>query len=374
MKSATARLYELDAAKFIAMLLMMTGHVLSALVTPVELDITRTPWSVWHWFRGITAPVFLTISGLLFALTLRRTDRGTVEPPIVRRRALRALQLMGIGYLLVFPARRIYELAFVDDSVWHTFVQVNILQLIAISLLMLSVCAYVCRTHRSFSRAMMVLTAGTALLTPVVHGIAWYDHIPAVLAAYLSYDGGSLFPIFPFAAYMFAGAGLGTLLAEYNVENRRALRSAALFIGAGLIGLGVAGAVLFPSADIYRFSPFGVAIRQGTALLFIVAVSALLPLLRPIQSLLVLFGKQALVVYVLHLILLYGTPWTDSIARWYPNTLSLNQGLAMAAVIIALTLGSIVAYDRVRVYLTSPTALRLVRIGVGVLLGWMLLA
>ncbi len=374
MTVSSRRLFELDAAKFIAMLFMMTGHVLSALVQPEQLDIARPPWSLWHWWRGITAPVFLTISGILFSLTLRRTPAATIETALLRRRTLRAIQLLAIGYLLVLPVRHFYELPFIEESAWNAFVQVNILQLIAASLLVLVCTAVFFPRQRAFERATLMLALGVALLTPLVHQIQWYDHMPAALAAYLSYDGGSLFPVFPFAAYMFAGAWMGNCLSRMGTDNQTRLRTTALIAGGVLLGLGISGAVLFPSADIYRYTPFGVAIREGVVLIFIVAVSLILPLVRPIQSLLVLFGKQGLTIYVLHLVLLYGTPWTDSIARLKPNALSLGEGMLAAVVIIGCTLGAVFIYDRFRSYLVQPAVLRLVRIGTAVLLGWLLLA
>jgi uncharacterized membrane protein len=374
MKHSPPRLYELDAAKFIAMLFMMAGHVLFALVSPQQLDTSQPPWSLWNWWRGITAPVFLTISGILFSLTLRRTDAGTVERAILARRTVRALQLLAIGYLLVFPARRIYELPFVDDTTWHAFVQVNILQLIAVTLFALVICARLSQTPRAFTWCTGVVALGVALVTPFVHQVKWYEHLPSILAAYLSYEGGSIFPVFPFSAYMFAGAWMGSMLRDRGTEHLHQLRWQALVFGGVLIAVGVLGAMISPAADIYRTTPFGVAIRQGVALLVIVVVSVALPLFRPIQSLLVLFGKQALAIYVIHLVLLYGTPWFDSIARYYPNALSIGEGLLAAGAIITLTLGSVVVFHRIRAYLVHPTVLRLLRVGVGVILGLLLLA
>ncbi|GIV55139.1 MAG: hypothetical protein KatS3mg039_1657 [Candidatus Kapaibacterium sp.] len=373
MTASSQRLYELDAAKFVAMLFMMAGHVLSALVLPEQLDISRPPWSLWHWWRGITAPVFLTISGMLFSLTLRRNEAGTIVPTILRRRVLRALQLLGIGYLLVLPVRHLYELPFIEESAWYAFVQVNVLQLIAASLIVLVCVAFLFHSPRTFERATAILTLGVVMLTPLVHQVQWYDHLPSALAAYLSYDGGSLFPVFPFSAYMFAGAWMGNVLSRSGTGNRSQLRTRAAVLGLALIALGVGGSLLFPSPDIYRYTPFGVAIRQGVVLLIIVATSLLLPLVRPIQSLLVLFGKQALTIYVLHLVLLYGTPWTDSIGRLKPNALTLGEGILAAAAIIGVTLGSVLMVNRLRAYLVHPVTLRLARVGTAVLLGWLLL-
>jgi uncharacterized membrane protein len=370
------RLYELDAAKFVAMLLMIVGHALDALVRPDELDITRLPWSLWHWWRGITAPIFLTISGMLFALTLRRDDRGRVERSILRRRILRAVQVGAIGYLLVLPAHRLYDLPFVENEVWRAFFQVNILQLVAASLTILVIFAAVFNDERVFRRAVLLGSIAIAALTPLVHRIAWYDHLPSALAAYVSYDGGSLFPVFPFSAFMLFGAWLGARLRTIEYERLRWFRRTGIVLGGMLavVGVTISTAVPIAGVDIYRYTPIGVAIREGVALLFIVGVSLALPALRAIERLLVLFGKQALTIYVLHLVLLFGSPWFSSIGRLYPKALSLGEGIAAAITILVLTLGSVVAWQHVRPYILRPAVVQALRIGVAVVLAYLLLA
>lgn len=375
-QAQTNRLYELDAAKFIAMLLMMVGHVLDALVRPSELDVTQLPWSAWHWWRGITAPVFLTISGMLFALTLRRNERGRADRTVLQRRVIRALQLAAIGYLLVFPARHIFDLPFVDEATWRASVQVNILQLVSASLLLLVILAVLFPRQDGFRRAVLIGGIAIAVATPLVHRIAWYEHLPSLLAAYVSYEGGSLFPIFPFSAYMLLGAWLGCWLMLQSGDRIRLIRQVCFFGGSALVLVGALVGMWLPigEVDLYRYTPIGVGIRQGVALLFIATVSLALPLLRSVESHLVLFGKQALAVYVLHLLLLFGTPWFDSIGRTHFKMLSLGEGLLAAATIVIATLGSILAWQRVRSVVTQPSVLRVLRVGMAVALAYLLLA
>lgn len=368
------RLVELDAAKFIAMLLMMVGHVLDALVRPDQLDVTQAPWSYWHWWRGITAPIFLTISGILFSLTLSRNEHGRVEGYILRRRIFRAVQLAAIGYLLVFPVQHIYELPFVDDASWHIFCQVNILQLVAAGLASLVGLALLFPQPQHFRHAVLIVGITVSLLTPLVHSVEWYAHLPALLAAYLSYEGGSLFPIFPFAAYMLIGAWIGASIATLPTQRTDWLRRFSLEVGIPLVIVGGFMGWIIPSSDIYRYTPAGVAIREGVAIMFIGMVSIALPLFRSIQSLLILLGKQALSVYVLHLVFLFGTPWFNSIGRWYPKALSLDEGLVAAGAIVILTTGVVLLVQHIRPYLVRPVVLRFIRISAAVLIAYLLLA
>ena len=52
---ADGRLYALDLARFVAMVFMMQGHVLDAVVNRSDLVVTEFPWNLWHLIRGFTS-------------------------------------------------------------------------------------------------------------------------------------------------------------------------------------------------------------------------------------------------------------------------------------------------------------------------------
>ncbi|MCX6140750.1 MAG: heparan-alpha-glucosaminide N-acetyltransferase domain-containing protein, partial [Candidatus Kapabacteria bacterium] len=80
------RLYALDLARFMAMLFMMQGHVLDALVSSSVIDISHAPWNVWHWIRGLTAPVFLMVSGAVHVFATKRDADGRVREDVMGKR------------------------------------------------------------------------------------------------------------------------------------------------------------------------------------------------------------------------------------------------------------------------------------------------
>ena len=61
--NSNSRLFVLDLARCIAMIMMIQGHTLDALTDPQLLDIHAFPWNIWNFIRGLTAPVFLIVSG-----------------------------------------------------------------------------------------------------------------------------------------------------------------------------------------------------------------------------------------------------------------------------------------------------------------------
>ncbi|WP_372975027.1 heparan-alpha-glucosaminide N-acetyltransferase domain-containing protein, partial [Muriicola sp.] len=63
METKTNRLHFIDAMRAWAILMMLQGHFVDGLLDPVYRDPGNGIYSVWRYFRGITAPVFFTVSG-----------------------------------------------------------------------------------------------------------------------------------------------------------------------------------------------------------------------------------------------------------------------------------------------------------------------
>ena len=59
------RLYYIDAIRAWAILMMLQGHFIDGLLDPAFRDKENELFSWWLYFRGITAPVFFTVSGFI---------------------------------------------------------------------------------------------------------------------------------------------------------------------------------------------------------------------------------------------------------------------------------------------------------------------
>ena len=57
---------------------------------------------------------------------------------------------------------------------------------------------------------------------------------------------------------------------------------------------------------------------------------------------------ETLVVYVAHLFVLYGTPWTESLHHRYPETLSLAESSLAFVVLFATMVALGIAWHRVK--------------------------
>lgn len=329
------------------MIMMMQGHTLDALTLPDQLDITTFPWILWFHIRGGTAPIFLTVSGILFALTMRRTSVGTMDKDQALKRVKWAALLMFIGYILVFPASNVLDLPDVLPEGWRIFFQANILQLNAVALTLVTTISLLVRGNMRAMRTFTALGVVILIATPWVNNIPWFSIAPEFIAAFLSYDHGSYFPIFPYAVYMLLGAGIGAQLREQpRSERPRALRRLATryaticgILGAVLLFLEPRILAFYHELNLLQSFPSVVLLRES-AVLFVIALFTFIDIKSErLRTLVELWGRQSLTIYVVHLLILFGPPWIQSIGHFYAKSLPLAPTAVIAVLVILITLG-----------------------------------
>ena len=340
-----SRLYALDLARFVAMLLMIQGHVLDALVMPSVIDVTQPPWNIWSWIRGLTAPVFLTVSGAVHVFAAKRNAEGRILDSTLERRMRWAVTILVIGYLLVFPGKRVIDLPYVTSEGWHTFFAVNILQLVGAAMIVFVAVMQSTRSVADMGRRAALAAALILACSPLAHLDVVHAMLPIWLQPYLTSQYGSLFPFFPFATYLFLGVVIGARLHALPSEERdaRLVQMGVRFgiplaiLGYGLLYGLVAMGVSQKSID-NADSVLLVAARFGAVLVIFAGAVKLLRLTWRLRSSYILFGSKSLYIYVIHVVLLFGTPWWDGIGRTQAKSMTLGRGLAALLVILAATL------------------------------------
>lgn len=340
-----SRLYALDLARFVAMLLMIQGHVLDALVMPSVIDVTQPPWNIWGWIRGLTAPVFLTVSGAVHVFAAKRNADGRIQDTTLERRMRWAVTILVIGYLLVFPGKRVIDLPYVATEGWHAFFAVNILQLVGAAMIVFVAIVQTTRSVADMGRRAALAAAIILASSPLAHLDVVHEMLPMWLQPYLTAQYGSLFPFFPFASYLFLGAVIGAHLHALPAEERDArLVQVGLRVGVPLTLLGygllyglVAMGVPQKSID-NADSILLVAARFGAVLVIFAGAVKLLKATWSLRSAYILFGSKSLYIYVIHVVLLFGTPWWDGIGRTQAKSMTLGKGLGVLLIILVATL------------------------------------
>ncbi len=371
-----SRLYALDLARFVAMLLMIQGHVLDALVMPSVIDVTQPPWNIWSWIRGLTAPVFLTVSGAVHVFAAKRNAEGHILDSTLERRMRWAVTILVIGYLLVFPGKRVIDLPYVTSEGWHTFFAVNILQLVGAAMIVFVAVMQSTRSVADMGRRAALAAALILACSPLAHLDVVHAMLPIWLQPYLTSQYGSLFPFFPFATYLFLGVVIGARLHALPSEERdaRLVQMGVRFgiplaiLGYGLLYGLVAMGVSQKSID-NADSVLLVAARFGAVLVIFAGAVKLLRLTWRLRSSYILFGSKSLYIYVIHVVLLFGTPWWDGIGRTQAKSMTLGKGLAALLVILAATLALAWLIDKYQhASIAESTRRRLRAVMVGMLI------
>lgn len=312
----------LDAARGFAVVAMVLGHTLDALLAPA---VRAHPWVQRYWeLRGITAPLFLLVSGWAVLAALGGRPNGASET--YGRRVRRALVLLLLGYGLKWPGLALVrELGWGEPLMQHLFA-FDALQCIGFSLWVGATVLLL--TPGAWSRAGSLLALAVGI--PLASAALWHaaTQLPVPLQQAL---GGpeSRFPLFPWAGYFFAGAFAAHLLKLLRPGWPQGL-------ALGVLGAGLLLLTHRLPADWSPTSAWLVAYRVGQGFLVLGAVN-LLPLV--LSRGLAPLGRLSLWLYVLHLPVVYGWAGTAGLAGRVGPVLSLAQALGVGVALLAGSYG-----------------------------------
>ena len=331
----------IDLLRGWAVLVMIETHVVNATL----LDTLRQGdfYHALTILNGLVAPSFVFASGMAFAITLRRKIADYLHPtPVLGKQVMRLLLILLIGYILHIPKFSLQHLLYVaGDAAWRDFFQVDVLQCIAATLLLLQGLLLVLRTERRLTATAVVIAILVVFATPVIWTVDFTRFLPLPLASYLTPANKSQFPLFPWAAFLLGGAVAGS----FYLELRERLRRYLLWSGLAAILLSIALepllSQLYPVYSYWRGSPSFFLLRLGLVLILAWGLYTyeLVRGVRP-SSFVTLAGRESLMVYVAHLLLIYGNFGTftfrDAVNRSFGYAEAAGVSLLLIAAMILL--------------------------------------
>ena len=306
-RSGGRELY-IDAFRGLMALAMVQGHVTDALLVPSAL--ADRWYVVQQMFHGSTAPGFLFASGFVAGL-----PRAPLSLRASLRRARRLLFVLGVGYFLHLPYFSLWKTVGASSPQERALLfACDALQVIALTQLLVLGLQWVAGRHWTWWAAGLATVVVAS--TPLVWSSGVSARLPEAVAPFLDESTGSRFPVFPFSAFVLAGTLAGATIGrkEPRRRHRRELKG-----GLALLVLGAALAwALAGRVDYWGPSPAYVLVRLGGLLLLLRLVEAAAEARRPGVRALALLGHETLLVYVLHLHLLFGGVFGDSpLSPWY---------------------------------------------------------
>jgi hypothetical protein len=313
----------------LAALIMLQGHVFHSFTDQSLRE--QSAYVLSQFFGGITPAVFLFLTGLTLAFLMDSRTRQSMPP---RQRIAAALRRAGYLALLAFAFRFQLWLFSAGQSPWEHLFKVDILNCMALAILVLSPLA----ATGTLERVRWAGGAGiaVALLAPLVSAAdsSWLH--PFVARYFI--PNADFFAFFPWAAFVAFGVSAGSILRLTKADQVHRLMQWSTLIGLGLIGaaqyMSNLPYSLYGQSEFWLNSPGLVFIKTGVLLLLTSVAFLWTRYLAPTGwSPLRQLGATSLLVYWVHTELVYGW-WLGS----YKESSPVAAVVILAALIIVLML------------------------------------
>jgi uncharacterized membrane protein len=301
------RLYFIDIVRTFAILMMLQGHFIDTLLDNSYRNLASESFALWSFFRGITAPLFFTISGLIFTyLLLKAKDKG-LENYRIKKGITRGFYLISIGYLIRINFKNLFS-----GTISSSFFEVDVLQCIGLSLILTVSIFFLCN-KKIILFSIVTLILGTLIFVfEPLYRVLNIEGIPLLIHNYISQSNGSVFRILPWYGYSSMGAFIATLF-YWNLDKKHFKTTLiSSFIFTGLVLVFYSSDILMQVFSVTKIEILSEAAdynylftKLGYVLLYFAFFYSLEKFLK--HSLILKIGKNTLAIYVIHFILLYGS-------------------------------------------------------------------
>ncbi len=354
MEVKTKRLHFIDAIRAWAILMMLQGHFVDGLLDPVFRDSGSNLYNLWLYFRGITAPVFFTVSGFIFTYLLIRVPQLGFENPRIRKGIKRGLELLVIGYLL-----RLNLFGLLKGELYDAFFLVDVLHCIGISIMVIIAVYLLTSRQKSWvmPTTLLGITVSLFIFEPIYS--QWtYSWLPEMFANYLTRSNGSVFTIIPWVGYTAFGAFLSVLFKKYASHSNVYPTAIGLSAIAGIMLLYMSSPFFAYVSELGGISLFNdialnnyLFIRLGDVLI----VFALFMVFRHYltQPNLLRIGQNTLSIYVIHFVILYGSFTGLGLYAFFDHSLAPSIVIPGAVLFMILCSYTALYYDTNETWIKS---------------------
>ena len=348
--SQKQRIHFLDFSRSVAILMMLQGHFISMTLEsyPIFMAELRlhgnsgnVAFSIWCFFRGLTAPLFFTISGTVFTYLLHKEwqKRSTsfLQLDRVKKGLRRAISLLLVGYLLQLNLKYI-KYYFAGHFNPH-FLAFHILQCIGVGLLLLLAMSAILSKIKHLSWFFYLLFALLIFsLTPLVRLQSGFfpEGIPTIIQNMIKGpDTG--FSVFPWIGYVFLGAGFGHYLSIRGTgQNNNNVYRYLLWVGLIFYLLGWVITLIYNEDFIYFHYKYLWAFdRTLLVTILLILFTYLSGFERMRHPYFMAVGQETFSIYIWHAIILYGAITGYSLRTILENKLSATQSIFGALLFLA---------------------------------------
>lgn len=349
------RLRFIDLARAVAILLMLEGHFVQLTLSDEWRVKGLGCYDLWLHARGLAAPMFFTVTGLIFSYLLcgAPSDQAFFKIKRVRHGLVRAVELFFWGYMLQFnPGILTGEISIHPESWALTF---HVLQCIACALLTMMAVYGLLRRFGVMALVPSFLMLGFSLflVDQVFENYEpyWPPSAPVILQNFIK-GPGSHFSIVPWLGFSLYGAAIGALV-RHHQQSKGGIINPLPFLIIGLllarlgwhwdnlIAHGFLGALGHDEAT--RETVFFFHGRFGEILVGIGLLICFDKWVKWNTTWLETIGRSTFPIYVIHVVVLYGGIFGIGINDLFTRSLNPWQS-AFGALIFMAAFGLMAQY------------------------------
>jgi acyltransferase len=339
-RPSSTRVLLVDLLRLLALFQMVNGHTLDAVMAASERE--GPGFARYNFFRGLVSVSFMLASGVAFHLTTLSRLSGKA-PEGTRKRVGRMVEIIAIGYALRFPLGAWSDDPEVVGASWRRLAEIDVLQVIGVSLLLLEGLAHVLRDRRRVEIAtaalVLVFVAVSPLMELTTSDLPW-----SFLTGWLGHGSGSIFPLFPWGAYVFAGATLAAV--AFPEGGRTPARRIVIGLAAATVVTSAITFVLWRTPYTFWVEP--ASYHSMPAFFFeklawvLGALAVLAPVMSRVRALpgpIAVLAQETLPVYVFHLLVLFFPPMMLAARLGQDLTLREAGAVSLGMIVLCATFG-----------------------------------
>ncbi len=329
--------------------MMLQGHTVSVFLAEQYRDMDSAIYSSWYMIRGYTAPIFMFTSGVVFTYLLTVKRFSFSDNPRIKKGIKRGISLILIGYILRYPSYKVVVFTDVTTEQWLTFFAVDALHLIGVGLLLIVFLEWISSISKINNSVIYFLIAIMILVTsPWINSLNWGEYLQIPFASYFTFEYGSLFPLFPYLQYMFVGAIIGSLLSKYpKFYKNISANYGVIILGIILVILSRYIYSIFEDPSINDYSQslnrIGVVLILNSTFAFIAFK------INSVPNYILVLAKSSLLIYIVHLVILYGSPWSLGLSHLIGGSFSAALTILSTLIMIILMILISLRIDKFRI-------------------------
>ena len=313
----------------LAVLIMIQCHTFNSFT---RLDLRDGgPYVLSQFVGGMAAPLFLFMAGMTTGFQMESLFHREASP---WRRWLLSLKRAGYILGIAFLFRFTNWLFSVPHSTVAELTKVDILNCMGVGMALLAAAAVL----PGAERVRVAVAAGLviAVASPIMANLDWSGAPPLLQDYLVPSQRAGRFPLFPCASYLAFGLAAGTIAKRSAADRIDRLMQWSVLVGFAVIFTGQYFSnipySIYAKSNFWTDSPTLVLIRVGTILL-LMAASYLWTeyCVGAGWSWMQTLGKNSLMVYWVHVMLVYG-----SIMRPIKRQLSIPQATLGAVIVTAM--------------------------------------